>query len=333
MIRRLISSSFAGTSRNEVAVGTARLASMLRTIAAPAPRRTSPGTSTVPSAGDAGGAEPLGRRSDGGAPGRGAGAHGVDLGGVTGAAPSGQGLVDHAGGDVGVPLVVGEEVPPALAHRGSGSARYCSYISSTSQALGPRASVGFGESGIAVDATEASGRAGRQDWRGSGVNDASELVGAVERISRPARASRATGGLVPATSSRSCAPAFERVLQLVHGPTAGRWTRLRLRRRGLEPRLGWRAAEPLDQTRRRGPYRVDGAVEVVEPVTHPCLLDRPDRHETGGDGVELDRTRLSGRAAMNSRYAGTHGAGWRRGHDARAGGGPCGRCGATEGSR
>ena len=42
-IRRLTSRSLAGTSRNEVAVGTSRLASMLVTIRAPAPRMTSPG--------------------------------------------------------------------------------------------------------------------------------------------------------------------------------------------------------------------------------------------------------------------------------------------------
>ena len=43
MTLRLTSSSFAGTSRKLVAVGTARLASMLATIAAPAPRIGSPG--------------------------------------------------------------------------------------------------------------------------------------------------------------------------------------------------------------------------------------------------------------------------------------------------
>ena len=46
MIRRLTSSSFAGTSRKLVAVGTERLDSMFVTMRAATPRRGSPGTST-----------------------------------------------------------------------------------------------------------------------------------------------------------------------------------------------------------------------------------------------------------------------------------------------
>src|SRR5690349_8668834 len=44
MTRRLTSSSLAGTLRNDVAVGTVRLRSMLATMAAPAPRIGSPST-------------------------------------------------------------------------------------------------------------------------------------------------------------------------------------------------------------------------------------------------------------------------------------------------
>ena len=46
MTLRLTSSSLAGTLRKLVAVGTARLASMLRAMAAPAPRIGFPGSST-----------------------------------------------------------------------------------------------------------------------------------------------------------------------------------------------------------------------------------------------------------------------------------------------
>src|SRR3954451_10101309 len=63
MILRLTSRSLAGTSRNEVAVGTPRLASMLTTIRADAPRRGAPAPSSVPSAAmpvDWGGAGALG---------------------------------------------------------------------------------------------------------------------------------------------------------------------------------------------------------------------------------------------------------------------------------
>ena len=48
MTLRLISRSLAGTSRNDVAVGTSRLASMLDTMRAPTPRMGSPGSSTGP---------------------------------------------------------------------------------------------------------------------------------------------------------------------------------------------------------------------------------------------------------------------------------------------
>src|SRR5262245_22243621 len=47
MTRRLTSRSLAGTSRKLVAVGTARLRSMLATTAAPAPRIGSPGSGAV----------------------------------------------------------------------------------------------------------------------------------------------------------------------------------------------------------------------------------------------------------------------------------------------
>ena len=50
MMRRLTSSSLAGTSRNDVAVGTPRLRSMFSTILAATPRSGSPATSSVPSA-------------------------------------------------------------------------------------------------------------------------------------------------------------------------------------------------------------------------------------------------------------------------------------------
>ena len=45
MMLRLTSSSFAGTTRKLVAVGTPRLASMFETITAPAPRIGSPASS------------------------------------------------------------------------------------------------------------------------------------------------------------------------------------------------------------------------------------------------------------------------------------------------
>ena len=75
MIRRLTSSSFAGISRKLVAVGTARLASMLVTIRAAAPLMATPSGST------AGGAALAGVGSAGG----GAGASVVGGGAVTGA--------------------------------------------------------------------------------------------------------------------------------------------------------------------------------------------------------------------------------------------------------
>ena len=69
MTRRFTSNSLAGTSRNDVAVGTARLASMLVTIRAAAPLSGSPGTSTVPSAAiPVDGAAPVGVAPGVGAP-------------------------------------------------------------------------------------------------------------------------------------------------------------------------------------------------------------------------------------------------------------------------
>ena len=50
MTRRLTSRSLAGTSRNDVAVGTSRLLAMFLAMSAAAPRMTSPGISAVPSA-------------------------------------------------------------------------------------------------------------------------------------------------------------------------------------------------------------------------------------------------------------------------------------------
>ena len=76
MTLRLTSSSLAGTLRKLVAVGTARLRSMLATIAAPAPRIGSPGSSTGVAAGSAG-APRRGRR-------RGAGAAAGAAGGAAG---------------------------------------------------------------------------------------------------------------------------------------------------------------------------------------------------------------------------------------------------------
>src|SRR5690348_11274342 len=56
-ILRLTSSSLAGTGRTLVAVGTARLAAMFLTIAAPAPRIGSPAAGSAAAGVDAAGAE------------------------------------------------------------------------------------------------------------------------------------------------------------------------------------------------------------------------------------------------------------------------------------
>src|SRR5262245_48656324 len=85
MTLRLISSSFAGTSRNEVAVGTERLASMLATMRAPTPRMGSPGgASSAAGAGADAGAGAVG------AAGAGAGAT-APLVGAAGGAGAGAG--------------------------------------------------------------------------------------------------------------------------------------------------------------------------------------------------------------------------------------------------
>ena len=89
MMRRFDSSILAGTSRKLVAVGTPRLASMLLTIAAAAPRSASPGSGS----GSAAGASAAGAGADGaGADGAGTAAAGVEAGaGAAGAGAAGAG--------------------------------------------------------------------------------------------------------------------------------------------------------------------------------------------------------------------------------------------------
>src|SRR5690606_30342455 len=154
MTRRLTSSSLAGTSRKLVAVGTPRLASMLATMRAAAPRSGSPGSSrpsfpAFPAAAGAGAAVARAGASGAGVAGAGAGA----VGAGAAAAPPG------AGGAVAWPSVAGDGRAGAawspsrresaknscpLSLTELGFSRYCSYISSTSQALGPRAAVDGG---------------------------------------------------------------------------------------------------------------------------------------------------------------------------------------------
>src|SRR5437763_15436205 len=90
MTLRLTSSSRAGTSRNEVAVGTSRLASMLVTIRAAAPRRGS-----TRSAGGSASASVVGRGAAAGA----AGAAAADAAGAAGAGAAGPPGAGAAGVD------------------------------------------------------------------------------------------------------------------------------------------------------------------------------------------------------------------------------------------
>ncbi len=121
---RLTSSSFVGISRNEVAVGTSRLASMFDTMRAAAPRRG------VPS-----GAAVVDREASDGA-----GALGATAGGAKG------------GAGAGALVVPGEELEKnsrQLSLTDDGSVRNCSNISSTSHALGP--AMGEAESSATSD--------------------------------------------------------------------------------------------------------------------------------------------------------------------------------------
>ena len=102
MTRRLTSRSLAGTSRKLVAVGTSRLAAMLATMRAPAPRMGSPTTSAGAAVGAAAGA----------------GAASAVAGAVAAAGAAAAASRAAGGLGLGVPAVVGEEVAPALAHRG-----------------------------------------------------------------------------------------------------------------------------------------------------------------------------------------------------------------------
>ena len=112
MTLRLTSSSLAGTSRKLVAVGTARLASMLATMRAAAPR--------IGLAGRAGlGRLGRGRAAAAAAAGRRAAALGAGAG--AGAAGAAAVPVQRAAAAVAAARpVVGEEVLPALAHRRAG---------------------------------------------------------------------------------------------------------------------------------------------------------------------------------------------------------------------
>ncbi len=112
MTRRLTSRSLAGTSRNDVAVGTSRLASMLATIRAPTPRIASPGSSAASAAASDVAAVPLA----------------VVTGAVDGAGPAGAAGVGgrgrcrgwgRSGGGTGAAgrAVVREELLPGLADR------------------------------------------------------------------------------------------------------------------------------------------------------------------------------------------------------------------------
>ncbi len=139
MILRLTSSSLAGTSRKLVAVGTARLRSMLATMAAPAPRIGSPRSPAGASGAGGAGAAAVGA----GAVGAGADAPlaGAAVGGGAGMTAGAAGAVATATTACGGPA--GSSGSPRRTPASSRSPRtdrlrYCSYISSTSQALGPR---------------------------------------------------------------------------------------------------------------------------------------------------------------------------------------------------
>ena len=145
MTLRLTSSSLAGTLRKLVAVGTARLRSMLAAIAAAAPFSAVPGSSSttgLAGAGLAGGAATLGVVVGAGAAAGSAAGAGVAATGEEPSRTSPEVVPRSLGGAVG-----GRDgaAPLPLANSSrhdslteSGSSAYCSYISSTSQELAPK---------------------------------------------------------------------------------------------------------------------------------------------------------------------------------------------------